>query len=86
MLDRMNIHQQIALTLNTAADLANWRAWAALAAMIVTIGGMLAMMWFLSSQPTSDARGWLCGGASAAGLVLWRALLPLAVAHGRRGR
>ncbi|NHZ80378.1 hypothetical protein F2P44_14005 [Massilia sp. CCM 8695] len=84
----MNIHQQIALTLSTAATAraANWRAWAALAAMIVTIGGMLAMMWFLSSQPTLDLRAWLCGGASAASLVVWRALLALAVEHGRRAR
>ncbi|ATQ77460.1 hypothetical protein CR152_25365 [Massilia violaceinigra] len=88
MLYRMNINQQIALTLSTAANAraANWRAWAALAGMMVTIGGMVAMMWFLSTQPTLDLRGWLCGGASMAGLALWRAMLPLAVEHERRGR
>lgn len=77
----MNLSQQIALTLSTVAQAhaANWRAYAALAGMIVTIGGMVAMMWFLSSQPTSDLRGWLCGGASLAGLALWRGMLPLAV-------
>lgn len=77
----MNITQQIALTLSTVAQAhaANWRAYAALGGMLLTIAGMLAMMWFLSSQPTLDVRGWLCGGASVAGLLLWRATLPLAV-------
>lgn len=76
----MNITQQIALTLSTAAQAhaANWRAWAALAGMLLMIGGMVAMMWFLS-QPSFDMRGWLCGAASMAGLAVWRATLPLAV-------
>ncbi|HEX8610469.1 MAG TPA: hypothetical protein VF800_04210 [Telluria sp.] len=77
----MNITEQIALTLSTVAQAraANWRAYAALAGMLLMMGGMVAMMWFLSSQPTLDLRGWLCGGASVAGLALWRATLPQAV-------
>ncbi|NHZ65763.1 hypothetical protein [Massilia genomosp. 1] len=84
----MNITQQIALTLSTVAQAkaANWRAFAALAGMLLMIGGMVAMMWFLSSQPTLDLRGWLCGGASLAGLALWRATLPLAVHEVERRR
>lgn len=76
----MNITQQIALTMSTVAQAhaSNWRAYAALAGMLLTIGGMVAMMWFLSSQATLDVRGWLCGAASIAGLALWRALLPTA--------
>jgi hypothetical protein len=81
----MNFHDQIALTLRTVSHghLGNWRAFAALAGMIVMIGGMVAMMWFLS-QPVTDMRGWLCGAASIGGLFVWRAMLPLAVAQDQR--
>ena len=81
----MNFNEQIALTLRTVAHghLSNWRAYAALIGMLLMIVGMVAMMWFLS-QPTVDLRGWLCGGASIGGLMLWRALLPPAVAEDQR--
>ena len=80
----MNFSEQIALTLRTVAHgkLHNWRAYAALAGMLAMIVGMVAMMWFLS-QPVVDVLGWLCGGASVGGLMLWRAMLPLAVAQDR---
>lgn len=78
----MNFNEQIALTLRTVSHghLGNWRAFAALAGMLLMICGMVAMMWFLS-QPITDVRGYLCGAASVAGLVLWRAMLPLALAQ-----
>lgn len=81
----MNFNEQVALTLSTVAHghLGNWRAFAALAGMLLMIGGMVAMMWFLSSQPTTDVRGWICGGVSVAGLMIWRAMLPLAVEQDR---
>lgn len=83
----MNISEQIALTLSTVAQApaANWRAYAALAGMLLTMGGMVAMMWFLS-QPASDMRGWLCGAASVAGLAVWRALLPPAMRMAQQQR
>ena len=76
------MNQDIALTLNllTQGPIGNWRAWLALAGMLLMIGGMVAMMWFLSSRPTLDLTGWLCGGASVAGLGLWRTMLPQALA------
>ena len=84
----MNINEQIALTLTTMSTCrsTNWRAYAATIGMLFMIGGMVAMMWFLSSQPTTDLRAWLCGGASLAGLALWRTMLPLAIAQDKRDR
>jgi hypothetical protein len=84
----MNFNEQVALTLRIASHgrLGNWRAFVALAGMIVMIGGMVAMMWFLSAQATSDPRGWVCGALSVAGLALWRAMLPGAAAEDQAGR
>lgn len=81
----MNFNQQVALTfrLVSRGKAGNWQAWLALAGMLLMIGGMVAMMWFLS-QPTLDLRGWLCGAASIAGLFLWRATLPQAEARDRQ--
>jgi hypothetical protein len=82
----MSLHNDVSLTLRTAASgpAGNWHAWLALAGMLATFAGMVAMMWFLSSAPTLDLTGWLCGAASAAGLFLWRATLPRAVERARR--
>ena len=82
----MSFNDDMALTLRTVsgAPASNWPAYAALMGMLLMIGGMVAMMWFLSSQPTLDLRGWLCGAVSVAGLMLWRGLLPVAVERGRR--
>ena len=81
----MNFNQQVALTLRLVAHgkAGNWPAWLALAGMLMMIGGMVAMMWFLS-QPAVDLRGWLCGGVSIGGLFLWRAMLPQAQARDRK--
>jgi len=82
----MNMTEQISLTLRIVSHghFNNWRAYAALLGMLAMIGGMVAMMWFLSSQAPSDMRGWLCGGASVIGLALWRSMLPLAYEQDRR--
>lgn len=79
----MNFQQQIGLTLRIVSHghASNWRAFVALAAMILMIGGMIAMMWFLSSAPSSDLRPWICGIASVVGLALWNNMLPLAAAQ-----
>ncbi len=81
----MNFNDQIALTLRIVSHghFSNWRAFAALAGMLAMIGGMVAMMWYLS-QPGTDMRGFLCGAVSIAGLFLWRAMLPLADAQDQR--
>ena len=73
----MNFNDQLALTVRLAVrgNLRNWRAYAALAGMLVMLGGMVLMMWLLS-QPGTDLRGFACGAASVAGLSLWRAMLP----------
>ncbi len=78
----MNFNQQLSLTFQLAsrAGLANWPAWLALLGMLLMIAAMVGMMWFLS-QPVVDLRAWLCGGASIAGLGLWRSMLPLALAR-----
>jgi hypothetical protein len=82
----MSLHDDIGLTLRIVSHgrASNWPAYAALLGMLAMIGGMVAMMWFLSSQPTSDLRGWLCGALSVAGLGIWRRLLPEAVARDSR--
>jgi hypothetical protein len=82
----MSLHDDVSLTLRTAASgpASNWHAYAALIGMLLTIVGMVAMMWFLSSAPTSDPAGWICGALSVAGLFLWRATLPEAVARAKR--
>ena len=82
----MSFNDDMALTFTTAASgpAGNWPAYAAVAGMLVMIGGMIAMMWFLSSRTTSDLTAWLCGGASVAGLALWRNMLPVAIARQRK--
>jgi hypothetical protein len=82
----MSFNDDMALTFRTVASgpASNWPAYAAVAGMLVMIGGMIAMMWFLSSRPTSDLTAWLCGGASVAGLALWRNMLPVAIARQRK--
>ena len=82
----MSFNDDMALTFRTAAGgpVGNWPAYAAVVGMLVMIGGMIAMMWFLSSRPTSDLTAWLCGGASVAGLALWRNMLPVAIAGQRK--
>jgi hypothetical protein len=79
----MNINQQVSLTLRLVwrAPLSHWSAYAALFGMLVTIGAMVAMMWFLSSRPTSDLTAWLCGALSVSNMLLWRAMLAHAHAH-----
>jgi hypothetical protein len=82
----MSLNDDMALTFRTVASgpAGNWQAWAALAGMLLMIAGMVAMMWFLSSRPTFDPTGWLCGAASVAGLALWRHMLPAAVKRQQR--
>lgn len=82
----MSLHDDVTLTFQTAArgPASNWPVYAAIAGMLATFGGMLGMMWFLSSGPTTDALPWICGGISAAGMLAWRAMLPRAVAGARR--
>ncbi len=82
----MSFNDDMALTFRTVAGspASNWPAYAALVGMLIMIGGMIAMMWFLSSRPTTDLVGWLCGAVSMAGLGLWRSMLPLAVERKRK--
>ena len=81
----MNFQDQIALTFRIVGHghFSNWRAYVALLGMFAMIGGMVAMMWFLS-QPTTDTRGWICGALSIVGLNVWRALLPGASVQDQR--
>lgn len=83
----MSLHDDMALTFRTVAGapVSNWPAYAALTGMVLMVAGMVAMMWCLSFLPTLDLRGWLCGAASVAGLMLWRSMLPVAVDRRRRG-
>lgn len=70
----MSMQHDVATTWRHVKGGGGWRALAALAGLVLMVGGMVAVMW-LQAQPVIDPAVWLCGGVSVAGLVLWRAML-----------
>ena len=84
----MNINDEFAQTLGlvSRANTSNWHAYAALVGMLMMILGMVAMMWFLSSEPTLEIKGILSCAVSIIGLGLWRNMLPAAHAHDKAKR
>lgn len=76
----MSMNDDVARTLRLATQSGHWHAWAAVAGMLVMIGAMVALMWFLA-QPVMDPRAWGLLALSVAGLILWRYMLALCAAR-----
>ncbi len=81
----MGLIEETRLTLRTAASAgrANWYAYAALLGMLMMFGGMLALMWCISFEPTFTVHGWISGAASLLGRLLWSLTLTQALARAR---
>lgn len=76
----MSMNDDVARTLRLAKQSGHWHGWAAVAGMLVMIGAMVALMWFLA-QPVTDPRAWALMAVSVAGLVLWRYMLAITSAR-----
>ena len=70
----MSMQHDVTATWRHLTTGGGWRAMAALAGLVMMVGGMIAVMWF-QAQPVVDPIVWVCGGLSVAGLVLWRSML-----------
>ncbi|MES2150497.1 MAG: hypothetical protein V4508_11995 [Pseudomonadota bacterium] len=81
----MNMQQDAVSTIRIAlrAGARNWLAYAALAGMLMTIGGMVGLMWFVSFEPGFGLHAMLCGALSVGGLLLWNGTLGTAMARDR---
>ncbi len=76
----MSMNDDVARTLRLAKQSGHWHAWAAVAGMLVMIGAMVALMWFLA-QPAMDVRAWGLMALSICGLIVWRYMLALSAAR-----